>query len=64
MSANLASETNFYIDFEPITFCQLIKKTLYYDSVTESVRIYAKRPYTAFCGRTGTYLVPIFPKSP
>ena len=29
MSANLASETNFYIDFEPITFCQLIKKTLY-----------------------------------
>ena len=33
-------------------------------SVTELVRIYAKRPYTAFCGRTGTYLVPIFPKSP
>ena len=29
MSANLVSETNFYIDFEPITFCQLIKKTLY-----------------------------------
>ena len=26
MSANLASETNFYIDFEPITFCQLINK--------------------------------------
>ena len=25
MSANLASETNFYIDFEPITFCQFKK---------------------------------------
>ena len=39
MSANLASETNFYIDFEPITFCQLIKKTLYLLPVFSSQKI-------------------------
>ena len=51
LSAKLASETRFYMDFKPLTFGQWIKKTLYVEwKKVEVWKIVERLEYCVCCG--------------